>query len=509
MERIEGIPGHWAGIRPEEAALVDAGQARTWRELEQARRAFATALREAGVRPGDRVMIVGENGAPLVALLFAIASLDAWIVNVNARLAAREVDAIRAHARPRRTLFLPGASPDAQAHAARLGAQPFAGAPWEGVVATAADPDCVPEPVEGPPGERVAALVYTTGTTGEPKGVMLTHRNVLFVARAAGELRRLGPSDRIFAVLPLSHVYGLSSVCMGSLLAGACLHLQPRFTPAGMRAALEHDRVTMCQGVPAMYAKYLEFLAAQGIPFQAPALRAIYCGGSPLAASVKHQVERAFGLVLHNGYGLTEAAPTVSQTRIEAPRSDCSVGPALPGVELRIVAADGRDVPAGSVGELWVRGPNVMRGYYRDARASGEALRAEGWLATGDLARLEADGALHIEGRLKELIIRSGFNVFPVEVEAVLNAHPDVSQSAVVGREVEGNEEVVAFVELVPGATADAGAIAAFAAERLAPYKRPAEVIVMERLPAAASGKLLKGRLKELARVSARTAPAR
>src|SRR5207244_295004 len=150
-----------------------------------------------------------------------------------------------------------------------------------------------------------------------------------------------------------------------------------------------------------------------------------------------------------------EAAPTVTQTRHEAPRTDCSVGPALPGVELRIVAPEGLDAEAGAIGELWVRGPNVMRGYYRDAAATAAALPTGGWLATGDVARIERDGAVHIEGRLKELIIRSGFNVFPVEVESVLNAHPDVSQSAVVGREVDGNEEVVAFVEPAPGARID------------------------------------------------------
>jgi len=308
-------------------------------------------------------------------------------------------------------------------------------------------------------------------------------------------------------VLPLSHVYGLSSMCMGTLLAGAALHLQPRFTPAGLERALTEERVTLCQGVPAMYAKYLEHLASHRRAFSAPSLRAIYCGGSPLAASVKRDVEATFGFTLHNGYGLTEAAPTVTQTRHDAPRTDCSVGTALPGEELRLVGPDGADVKAGEVGELWVRGPNIMRGYYRDPKATAAALREGGWLATGDLARIDPDGAVHIEGRLKELIIRSGFNVFPVEVEAVLNAHPDVSQSAVVGREVEGNEEVVAFVEPAPGAAVDAEALLAFAAASLAPYKRPCEVIVLEKLPAAASGKILKARLKEMARASARPAP--
>ena len=507
MDRLDDIPRHWAARRGDAVVLRDAQGARTWSALDEAREALATQLADAGVRPGDRVVIVGENCALMVALLFALASIDAWIVNVNARLTPREVDTIRSHCGARRVLFLPDPSPDAAAHAARLGARAMAGCGWGTLLASDLDSACRAEPVEGPRGDRVAALVYTTGTTGDPKGVMLTHANVLFVARAAVALRALTPADRAFGVLPLSHVYGLSSVCMGTLLSGAALHLQPRFSPAGLESALTAERVTVCQGVPAMYAKYLEHLEAAGRGFGAPALRAIYCGGSPLTVSVKREVEAAFGLVLHNGYGLTEAAPTVTQTRHDAPRADCSVGPALPGVELRIVADDGLDAHPGAVGELWVRGPNVMRGYYRDPAASAAALPTGGWLATGDLARIDPDGAVHIEGRLKELIIRSGFNVFPAEVEAVLNAHPDVSQSAVVGREVDGNEEVVAFVEPAPGARIDPAAIIAFAAGSLAPYKRPAEVIVLEKLPAAASGKVLKARLKEMARASARPAP--
>jgi acyl-CoA synthetase (AMP-forming)/AMP-acid ligase II len=176
------------------------------------------------------------------------------------------------------------------------------------------------------------------------------------------------------------------------------------------------------------------------------------------------------------------------------------VGRALPGVDVRIVDDQGRDVADGAPGELQVRGPNVMKGYYRNPEATAAAIQPEGWLATGDIARRGPDGALYIEGRLKELIIRSGFNVFPVEVEAVLNAHPEVTQSAVVGRSTASDEEVVAFVELVPGSTLTPRALLDFAAASLAPYKRPVEIVVMAALPAAANGKILKGRLKEMAR---------
>lgn len=502
MQRIDRIPAHWAERRGDAVAVVDSLGPRTWRELESACASIAATLRQRGVRPGDRVMIVGENCAAMVALLFAVASLDAWIVNVNARLSAREVDAIRDHSGAICGLFLPDISAETAAHASRHDAAALPGIGWGSIHCSALDFSSAPEPAPRPGESPVAALVYTTGTMGEPKGVMLTHANLMFVADTAGGLRGLSPDDRVLGVLPMSHVYGLTSVCVGSLLAGASIYLQPRFTPAGLESALAKDRITLCQGVPAMYAKYLEHLAAAGKRVEAPALRGIYCGGAPLSPTVKAAVEKAFGMPLNNGYGLTEASPTITQARTDAPRDDCSVGPALPGVELRIVLDDGTDADPGEVGELWVRGPNVMKGYYRDWRATAAALR-EGWLATGDFARIAPDGAVHIEGRLKELIIRSGFNVFPVEVEAVLNAHPEVSQSAVVGRDVEGNEEVIAFVELVAGARADAAAIAEFAAASLAPYKRPAEVIVLDKLPAAASGKVLKGRLKEMARASA------
>ncbi|WP_205189732.1 class I adenylate-forming enzyme family protein, partial [Burkholderia sp. LMG 13014] len=335
-------------------------------------------------------------------------------------------------------------------------------------------------------------------TTGTPKGVMLSHRNLLFIAATSSTLRRVSPDDVVYTVLPVSHVYGLASVCLGSLYAGATLRLVPRFSPEAVRVALADEGVTIFQGVPAMHAKLLEHLHTHGHAWRAPRLRFAYSGGSPLDANLKARVERLYGVPLHNGYGMTESSPTITQTPLDAPRTDSSVGVPIPGVEMRIVAPDGTDVPPGEVGEIRVRGPNVMLGYYRNADATRAAVSPDGWLSTGDLARQEADGAVTIAGRSKELIIRSGFNVYPVEVEQVLNAHPDVVQAAVIGRAVEGNEEVLAFVELVPGATADEAALHAWCAERLAPYKRPAHLRVLDALPAASTGKVLKHKLREL-----------
>jgi acyl-CoA synthetase (AMP-forming)/AMP-acid ligase II len=311
---------------------------------------------------------------------------------------------------------------------------------------------------------------------------MLTHANLLFVAATSGALRGLTPADRASGVLPISHVYGLTSVMLGTLYAGACLHLMPRFSAAALLAQIRAGELTIVQGVPAMYARLLALAGEQPV---ASRLRFCYAGGAPLDPVLKRAVERMFGLPLHNGYGLTESGPTVSQTRLDAPRDDSSVGHPIPGVDVRIDAA---------TGELLVRGPNVMAGYYRDPLQTAAALRPGGWLATGDVATLGADGALFIAGRLKECIIRSGFKVYPLEVETALNSHPAVVQSAVVGRPAaHGEEEVVAFVEAC--GEVDAATLQDWLQTRLAAYKRPSRIVFMDALPAAPSGKILKSKL--------------
>jgi long-chain acyl-CoA synthetase len=354
---------------------------------------------------------------------------------------------------------------------------------------------CTPEPVRTG-NDQVAALIYTTGTTGHPKGVMLTHRNLLFIAAVSSTLRGLTPADRAYGVLPISHVYGLASVMLGTLYAGACVCLAPRFSATAMLRAIVHERLTILQGVPAMYARLLE-LAGSPVTSR---LRFLYAGGSPLDPLLKQQVEKVFGIALHNGYGMTESSPTISQTRLDAPRADTSVGHVIDGVAVRIVDAGGADVAPGEAGEWWVRGPNVMAGYYREPAMTAATMRDGDWLNTGDMARQQPDGALFIVGRTKELIIRSGFNVYPLEVETVLNAHPGVAQSAVVGRPAaDGNEEVVAFIEADPAQRPDEAQLRAFLATQLSPYKCPSRIVIMDVLPAAATGKILKGRLKTMA----------
>jgi long-chain acyl-CoA synthetase len=347
-------------------------------------------------------------------------------------------------------------------------------------------------------------LIYTSGTTGLPKGVMLTHRNLLFVAAVSAKIRSLTPNDRLYGVLPMSHAVGLSVVLLGTLLSGATLYLSHRFDPVAALATMEKDRLTVVLGTPAMFSLLVDYAKLKKLTaLKFPALRIISSSGAPLQPVVKTQVESLFGMVLHNGYGVTECSPNISQAVVGEVRSDTSVGRVLPGVEVRLVM-DGKPVAPGEVGELHVRGPNVMKGYYHAPEETAAAVDTEGWFNTRDLARLE-NGSLFIVGRTKELIVRFGLNVYPAEVEAVLNSHPAVVRSAVVGRSVEGtkgDEEVIAFVQLKPEHSLPESEIAQHAAQHLAPYKRPSQIVLVPTMPLTPTGKVVKGELAKMLEIT-------
>lgn len=472
---------------PRSCAIIDHdGTRQSYGALETAVDTAATVLRANGVGAGDRVLLVAENCAQFVVVLLAVARLRGWCVPVNARTGAAELDAIIAHAGPRASVFTTAASPDAQAHAARLGAVEHAPVAGAALVLTS-DPHAHAEPQDRTPEAQVAAMLYTSGTTGQPKGVMLTHANLAFNAMMAARMRALTPGDEILVVLPGTHVMALSTAILASLQGGARMRLLARFNPQTVLAALA-EGVTIMPAVPAMYDQLLRHLDQNGAPLDAPALRLIGTGGAPLDPGWKARIEARFGLNLNNGYGLTEAGPGISSTALGPARADSSVGYVYPDCSIRIDAPS-----ADGVGELLVRGPNVMKGYYRNPEATAQAIDAEGFLCTGDLARLDGDGALHIVGRNKELIIRSGFNVYPPEVEAVLTACPGVIQAAVAGRRVAGNEEVIAFA--VTDGTLSAEALRNWARDRLTGYKVPSHVQLVSEMPMTAAGKVRKHEL--------------
>jgi acyl-CoA synthetase (AMP-forming)/AMP-acid ligase II len=296
----------------------------------------------------------------------------------------------------------------------------------------------------------------------------------------------------------MSHAVGLATVLLGSFVAGASVYLVPRFDPMTARVTLEKEGITLLYGTPAIFNQLLQYAKFRKISsLNFPALRIITSSGAPLDAATKSGTESLFGMVLHNGYGVTECSPTIAMTRPESPRTDTSIGSVFPGVEVRFVGSDGRSVPDGDVGELHVRGPNIMRGYYRAPQETAAAIDSEGWFNTRDLARL-VDGNLVIVGRTKDLIVHQGFNVYPAEVEAVLNSHPAVDQSAVVGRSIAGDEEVIAFVQLVPESELTTAELADFAAQHLAKYKRPGQIVFVPSMPLTPTGKVVKGELLKM-----------
>src|SRR6185437_12269505 len=263
---------------------------------------------------------------------------------------------------------------------------------------------CMPEPLEQAPEKNVSALIYTSGTTGKPKGVMLSHANLIFVAKASGAARALTQNDRVYAVLPVSHILGLTGVLLSSLYYGASVQLVSRFDPALALKAMQNG-VSVMVGTPSMYGMISEYAARKGAtPIQAQRLRLISSAGAPLDVATKATVEAAFGQTLHNGYGITECSPTITLTPLDAPRSDCGIGRLLPGIEAKISGDD--------IGELFVRSAGVMKGYYKALEETASVIDVEGWFRTGDLARF-SDGSWFIAGRAKEMIIRFGFNVYP------------------------------------------------------------------------------------------------
>ena len=494
--RIHQVFDPYVAATPDSVALVEDGESLTFRQFDRAVTGTTDALRELGIRGGDRVLIVSENCISLACLLFALSRLDAWAIVANPRLSPRELDLIRDHSGARRVFFTADVSEEAAAHASRLDARIGDIGPLYGVGVTALNEDTVAEPVEADGAKQVAVLIYTSGTTGTPKGVMLTHRNLLFSANGTATLRNMTAADNQYCVLPISHIVGISLLIM-TLMVGARIRLVVKYTPTALVKAMAEEGITLLNGVPATYQRLLEYKATAGLSRLDPgALRLIGVAGAPLDSDLKARVEKELGLPLFNAFGITECSPGISGVRPDAPRGDSSVGTIVAGLEARLVRRDGTIVTNGDIGELHIRGPNVMRGYYRAPDITAKAIDADGWFNTGDLARFEGE-QMYIVGRTKEMIIRSGFNVYPAEIEAVISTHPAVVQSAVVGRPVEGNEEVVAFVQLLKGSDVTAQDLMAHIAPQLTSYKRPSEIILMDALPATSTGKLLKHKLAE------------
>lgn len=500
LRYIHEIPERQATRNPNAICLYPQGEGPdgmpiTYKALWESVEATAKWLSSLGVSLGHRVMVVSENCPEMIILLFACSRLNAWPVCVNARLSAREIDVIATHSTPTLIFFTSRVSTSADKHAVQQGAKACTLSELRrGNHFVCQTPHTPPENART--AQAVAALVYTSGTTGSPKGVMVSHRGLLHFAEISASSGRVRANDIAYAGLPISHIFGLATVLMASFCAGASLVLRSRFDTQDVMLALRSPGLSILQGVPTMFVRMLSAWAEQE-QIAAPALRYIYTGGAALDPALKAKVEARFGLPLHHGFGITEYAGSVCITDINHWRKDCSAGHPVQGVQIEIRRHGKPVAKPGERGEVMLKGPGVMLGYYRNPSETKNTLLPGGWLKTGDIGYLDASNALFITGRSKDMIIRSGFNVYPLEVEAVINAFPGIRLSAVVGKQQDdGSEEIVAFYEPEAGIPIDEEKLAAYLAEMLAPYKRPSRLMFAAQIPTTLSGKIQKAPLR-------------
>jgi len=497
-ERMSHSVLKWAHSHPDNLCAVEEQRSLTYGELAAAVEEAKNFLLAHQVRGGDRVLLIAENSILLLTFMMAASELDAWAVPVNSRLTDYEIQNIFDDCKPRLVIYTTEVSQTAVQHAETMG-HTLETQLASGRFLHSPMLETTPEAVQASGKEQVFALIYTSGTTGKPKGVMLTHGNVLFASALSGRIRHLDENSYVFAALPMSHSFGLTSCCLATLVYGGTLYFEPKFAAQKCLKTLVEQKIKIFMGVPPMYSSLIDEIKRQGINTQELSLTYLFIGGASLDMETKRYIEGVFGMVLHNGYGLTETSPTVSALRYNMQLNNLSCGRPIPGTEIKLLSQDGKETAPGEVGELWTRGPHVMKGYYNKPEMTSAVLMDDGWLNTQDLARLDEDNNLYIVGRTKELIIRSGFNVYPAEVEAAINEHDWVIQSAVVGITEDHNEVVIAFVQMSEGKTLSEDTLRDFCRERLSPYKVPSRFHFLDQFPASGSGKILKNRLKTLA----------
>ena len=484
------------------------GTTTTYRELDDLSGRAAAGLREAGLTPGQVVALQLPNIPQFLIAYFGALKAGLVVLPLNPLLMAPELEY---HLTDSAAALLIGFE---GLHAEAAKACEMTGVPLYLVSAGAAPGNALPEgtrpvtelisnaPLVEPGGDvearspdDTAVLVYTSGTTGKPKGAELTHFQLYMNCTVAGGLFGARSDDTVLAVLPFFHVFGLSSVINVFVRYGGCLSILPRFSPAAVLDAIEADRCTVIGGVPTM----LHALAQHDITGRdLSALRVTVSGGASLPEDVMRTFEDKYGIEVLEGYGMTETASSCSFNRPDD-RKVLSIGKPLWGVRMRVADSSGQLLPPGRehVGEILIRGHNVMKGYLGRPEATAEALRG-GWLHSGDLGYVDEDGFYFIVDRAKDLVIRGGYNVYPREIEEVLYTHPSIREAAVIGKPDERlGEEVVAVVALREGASASAEEIIAYARERLAAYKYPREVRFMAELPKGPSGKILKVALRD------------
>jgi long-chain acyl-CoA synthetase len=461
----------------------------TYSELQDAADRVTSVLSSLGIVPGDRVAIMLPNVPAFPIAFYGALGAGAVVVPMNPLLKGREVAYYLSDSGTKVLFAWHTAAGEAAKGAAEAGAQ----------VIEVGEPDLATllagvTPVPGT-AERTAdddaVILYTSGTTGKPKGAELTHAGMTRnAALTAVTLIYAGPDDVIMGCLPLFHVFGLTCALNASIAGGATLTLLPRFDPAKALEIVGRDKVTIFEGVPTMYAAMLHDQGSTQA--DTSSLRVCVSGGAAMPVQIMRGFEQAFGCIILEGYGLSETSPVASFNHPDRERKPGSIGTPVEGVEMRVVDAAGAELPAGEIGEIVVRGHNVMKGYWGNPDATQETI-TDGWLRTGDLAKVDEDGYFYIVDRKKDMIIRGGFNVYPREIEEVFYEHPAVAEAAVIGiPHGELGEDIGAAVKLKPGASATPDELRGFVRERVAPYKYARYVWIVPDLPKGPTGKIVR-----------------
>ncbi|MFF9037952.1 class I adenylate-forming enzyme family protein [Streptomyces sp. NPDC014892] len=490
------LPDRRAALDPDGAAVSDGRQALTNVQLLRRVQAAARQLQDLGIGPGDVVALKLTNRVEFVLLLFAAWRLGATITPVNPSMTDVEVA---------RQLKDSGArllvGEDGEAAAVGGTAVLAVGELREG---GATEPTAEPGEAPLPDPSALALLIYTSGTTGVPKGVMLDHANIDAMADMGRRALEVGPADRCLLILPLFHVNGIVVSTLIPLLAGASVAIADRFRPETFFDVVERERPTFFSAVPTIYT----MLAAlpDTVRPDTSSLRFGVCGAAPASAELLTRFEARYGFPLVEGYGLSEGTCASTINPVAGPRRAGTVGLPFPGQEIRIVDPGGSEVPPGVDGEVVVRGPNVMRGYLGRPEETAKVI-VDGWLHTGDVGRVDADGYLTLVGRSKDMIIRGGENIYPKEIEDVLVGDPSVLEAAVIGvPDEKWGEVVVAYVQPRPGGHVDPSALQALCARSLTGFKRPTAFFVVEAIAKNAVGKIDKVALRAAhAEVAARS----
>lgn len=499
--------------QPERRAYHFLGSDTTYGEFEQTVSRFAYALQQLGVEKGDHVAFLLGNTPHFLISLYATMRIGATAIPVNPTYTQEEISYIIQNGDVKVVIALDGLLPLVEAGVNILPqvetyiiceTTPNIGERIEALSSTAKERTFLFSEVLGKATafidpvhveeDDVAIILYTSGTTGYPKGAMLTHRNLYSNARDVGHYLQMSPDDRVIATLPVFHVFALTVVVNAPLLQGATVLLAPKFSPSEIYNLAGREQATVFAGVPTMFNFLYQF---DGDIKNFAHLRLAVSGGAPLPVQVLLNFEEKFKVRVSEGYGLSEASPVTCFNPLDRERKAGSIGMSIPNVDNKIVDENGNEVPVGEVGELIVRGPNVMKGYYKMPEETYNAIRGE-WLYTGDLAKKDEDEYFYIVDRKKDMIIVGGFNVYPREVEEVLFSHPNVLEAAVVGMPDSNlGEAVHAYVVLKDNHTS-IEELQQYCSNRLVKYKVPTVIELLDELPKNSTGKILRRSLKEI-----------